>query len=174
MVLISDYFKFNNNNLIIKLKEYINKNPCCSNISVKNNVCNHPKYQSDPLIFNVKDIDIDIIKNNYFNFLFKTFNKKSLDIVDNKCWVYLTLKNEKTKSIWHNHIIENNCINVSGLIYLTETKIGTEFKTKFLNFEIIPHINRWYIWDSSIIHRPKDMISGEDRIVIATSTILKK
>jgi len=169
MIEINDYFNFNNNDLIIKLKEYIKKNPCCEQFPK----CDHPAYQSDSSVFNIKDINIDIIKNNYFNFLLKILNKKSLDVVENKVWAYLTLKNNETKPIWHHHFAKNNYINVSGLIYLTETKIGTEFKTQFLNFETIPYINRWYVWHSSIVHRPKDMISDVDRIVIATSTVLK-
>jgi len=168
-VIVNDYFKFDNNKLFKTLKKYIKTNPCCGQFPK----CDHPKYQSDPNLFNIKNNDIDIIKNNYFNCLLKILNKNKLDIIENKAWAYLTLKNENTQSIWHKHITANNNINISGLLYITETNIGTEFKTEFLNIEIIPHINRWFLWDSSIIHRPKDMISEKDRIVIATSTILK-
>jgi hypothetical protein len=170
MILISDYIKFNNKNLFKILKKYIKTNPCC----IKFSNCNHPVYQSDPNLFNIKETNIEIIKNSYFNFLLNNLNKNTLDVVEHKAWAYLTLKNETTKPKWHTHIKINNNINVSGLLYITETNIGTEFKTEFLNFEIIPHINRWFFWDSSILHRPKDMLSKEDRMVIATSTILKK
>jgi hypothetical protein len=169
-MVISDYIEFNNKNLFLLLKEYIKVNPCCS---VFPN-CDHPRYQSGPNVFNIIDKNIDIIKNRYFESLLKIFNKKSLDVIQNKAWVYLTLKNEKTKSIWHSHEEEENTLNISGLLYVTETSIGTEFKTKFIKYETIPHVNRWYLWESSITHRPKDMVSNEDRLVIATSTVLKK
>ena len=169
-MIISNYFKLNNKNLSIILQQYIKTNPCC----IKFPNCNHPVYQSDSNLFNIKETDIEIIKNNYFNCLLNNLNKKISDIIEHKAWVYLTLKNQNTKSEWHNHMQTNNKnINVSGLFYITETNIGTEFKTEFLNFETIPHINRWFLWDSSIMHRPKNMITEEDRIVIATATILK-
>lgn len=168
-MIISEYFKLNNKKLIKKLKKYTKDNPCCD----KFNKCTHPKYQSNPMVFNMKDIDIDKIKEMYFDVLFKTFNKVFTDIIENKCWVYLTYKNKNTESIWHNHESSKNTKNISGLLYLTPTKIGTEFKTEFLNFEIVPHINRWFLWESSIIHRPKKANTNEDRLVLATSTILK-
>jgi hypothetical protein len=174
-MIINDYFEFDNNKLYKTLKNYIKKNPCCEQFPK----CVHPIYQSDLNLFKIEDNDINIIKNNYFTCLLKMLNKNELNIIQNKVWAYLTLKNENTQSIWHRHlniddINNNNNINISGLLYISETKIGTEFKTEFLNFEIIPHTNRWFLWDSSILHRPKNMISEEDRIVIATSTILKK
>ena len=170
MIQVNDYFNFNNNNLIIKLKKYIKTNPCC----IKFPNCIHPVYQSDSNLFNIKDININIIKNNYFNCLLNNLNKNTLDIIQHKAWAYLTFKNENTKPEWHNHMeTNNNNINVSGLLYITETNIGTEFKTRFLNFETVPYINRWYMWNSNIVHRPKNMISDKDRIIIATSTILK-
>jgi hypothetical protein len=168
-MIISNYFKLNNKNLSIILQQYIKTNPCC----IKFPNCNHPVYQSDSNLFNIIETDIEIIKNNYFNCLLNNLNKKISDIIEHKAWAYLTLKNQNTKAVWHNHMETNNNINVSGLLYITETNIGTEFKTEFLNFETIPHINRWFLWDSSIIHRPKNMITEEDRIVIATATILK-
>jgi hypothetical protein len=169
-MIVNDYFEFNNKNLFLLLKEYIKENPCCKKFPN----CEHPIYQSDPNLFNVEHKDINTIKNNYFNCLLKILNKNSLDIIENKAWAYLTLKNESTMPKWHNHMETNDTINISGLLYVTETNIGTEFKTQFIKFEIIPHINRWFLWDSSILHRPKNMISNEDRIVIATSTVLKK
>lgn len=170
-MIISNYFQLNNKNLSIILQKYIKTNPCC----IKFPNCDHPVYQSDSNLFNIKKTDIETIKNNYFNCLLNNLNKNTLDIIENKAWAYLTFKNQNTKPVWHNHMeTNNNNINISGLLYITETNIGTEFKTEFLNFEIIPHINRWFLWDSSILHRPKNMLSTENRIVIATSTILKK
>lgn len=169
-MIINDYFEFDNNELFKTLKKYIKTNPCCEQFPK----CGHPAYQSDSNLFNIENNDIEVIKNNYFNCLLKILNKNKLDVIQNKVWAYLTLKNQNTQSKWHNHIeINNNDINISGLLYITETNVGTEFKTEFLSIEIIPHINRWFLWDSSIIHKPKDMVSKEDRIVIATSTILK-
>ena len=171
MIFTSDYIKFNNENLSIVLQKYYKTNPCC----IKFPDCKHPVYQSDPNLFNIKETNIEIIKDNYFNYLGKILNKNKLEVIEHKAWVYLTLKNESTKPEWHTHMEKNNDnINVSGLLYITETNIGTEFKSEFLNFEIIPHTNRWFLWDSAILHRPKDMVPKDTRIVIATSTILRK
>lgn len=171
MIVVNNYFKLKNENLTFTLKNYLKKNPCCKNFPS----CKHPVYQSDSNLFNINEENIDTIKNNYFSCLLKILNKNELNIIENKSWVYLTPKNKNTEPLWHNHVgVINNHNCISGLLYVTETNIGTEFKTEFLNFEIIPHTNRWFLWDSSIIHRPKNMISEEDRIVIATATILKK
>lgn len=170
MIVVNDYFKFDNKILTDMLIKYLKTNPCCNNFPS----CTHPVYQSDSNLFDVFEENIDTIKNNYFSCLLKIFNKNELNIIENKAWVYLTLKKKNTKPLWHNHMkANNNHVNISGLLYVTETNIGTQFKTDFFNFEIIPHTNRWFLWDSSIIHRPKNMISNQDRIVIATSTILK-
>lgn len=155
MIVINDYFEFNNKDLFLILKKYIKENPCCKEFPN----CKHPAYQSDSNLFNINNKDMNVIKDNYFNSLLKSLNKNLLNIINNKAWAYLTLKNENTQSEWHNHVIENNNhINISGLLYITKTNIGTEFKTKFLNFEIIPYTNRWFLWDSVIIHRPKNML----------------
>jgi hypothetical protein len=165
-MIVSDYFKINNK-IILKLKKYIKKNPCCNTT-----FCNHPKYQSDTNVFNIKDKEIDNIKNNYFNFIFKTYNKKISDIIENKCWAFITYKNKKINSSWHTHKVEKDTINISGILYLTNTNLGTIFKTKFINFEINPHINRWFIWDSSILHTPKEGFVKKDRLILAVTTVL--
>ena len=174
-MIISDYFHFNNENLIVKLKEYIKTNPCCNKFLN----CEHPKYQSDPNLFDLKNSDVEFIKNNYLNFLLKILNKKSLEFIENIAWVYLMEKNKEIKECWHSHMNpeytdKNRFIFISGILYITETNIGTKFKTKFLDFEIKPHTNRWFLWESDILHTPKNMISNDDRIIIATSTIIKK
>jgi hypothetical protein len=175
MILISDYIKFDNENLILKLKEYIKNNPCCK---IYPN-CTHPEYQSDGNIFLMDDKNINIVKENYFYFLEKILNKKLLNIISNDCWVYINNKDQKLNNIWHDHlndkIADKDNIYISGLMYLTDTKFGTEFKSKYLKAQTIPYINRWYVWDSSISHIPiGGDISTEDRVVIATMTVIKK
>jgi len=175
MILVSDYIKFDNENLILKLREYIKNNPCCE---IYPN-CTHPDYQSDGNIFLINDENINIVKENYLSFIKKILNKQFLNIISNNCWVYINNKDQKLNNNWHNHlnneIADKDNIYIAGLMYLTDTKFGTKFKTKYLKAQTIPHINRWYMWDSSISHIPiGGDISTEDRMVIATMTIIKK
>ena len=175
MILVSDYIKFNNENLILKLNEYTKNNPCCK---IYPN-CTHPEYQSDSNIFLIKDENIDIVKENYFYYLKKILNKSTLNIISNDCWVYVNNKDQKINSNWHDHLnsekTKENNIYIAGLMYLTNTKFGTEFKTKYWKAQTIPYVNRWYVWDSSISHIPMGGdISTENRMVIATMTIIEK
>ena len=170
MILVSDYFKLNNEKLITYLKDYTTTNPCCDIFPN----CLHPEYQSCRNLFNLENEDIKIIKKNYFDFLKNSLKKESLNIINSQCWVYLNYKGQKPNGAWHVHAEQENKINLSGMLYLTDTYFGTEFKTKFLKIETIPYINRWYLWESCIQHRPIDAISDRDRLVIATTTIIEK
>jgi len=168
MILVSDYININNEELILKLKDYIKTNKCCTNFPN----CFHPEYQTDNNIFNLKDPNIEIIKEVYFNFIINNLKNKSLKVIHHDCWAYINYKGQKPNNGWHDHHHEKGKINITGLMYLTETYFGTEFKTKFLKIETIPYINRWYLWDSEIFHKPIDNIATEDRVVLATNTIL--
>jgi hypothetical protein len=174
MILVFDNFKIDNKELCTTIKEYINRNHCCDKFPN----CTHPKYQSDSFVSRINDKNIKIIFDDYFNNIKKLLDKNFLNVLEHKAWAYLYPKNQENGLHWHTHLNENKhkveVVNLSGLLYITPTTIGTYFKTKFINFEIVPDINRWFLWDSSILHSPKNVLCNEDRIVIATSTVLKK
>ena len=54
-----------------------------------------------------------------------------------------------------------------------KTKSGTEFNTKYFKGEFIPKQNHWYLWESSLEHRPKKFYTKKPRMAIATYTIIK-
>jgi len=167
---IAPYQNLNNEKLSKILLKYLKNNKCCINYPN----CSHPKHQSNPFLFNLKNKEINILKNNYFNFLKLNFG--NFKIIENKSWIFLTNKNETISSVWHNHQ-DNRFLNfkqISGICYITSTSIGTLFKNEYFKIEIIPHLNHWYIFNSNLNHSPKNEINLEQRIVIATSTIIKQ
>ena len=50
-------------------------------------------------------------------------------------------------------------------MYLDSNDIGTEFENGHI---IKPEVNKWYIWDSRLNHKPIDNKSTKTRIVIST------
>jgi hypothetical protein len=166
-MIVSNYIEFNNERLILFLKKFIKDNPCCKLFPN----CNHPEFQSSQNLFNIDQEDLNIIKKEYYNFLSTLFNIQNLNIIQNECWTYINYINQKPNTDWHDHSNNKSKRNFSGLLYLTNTHYGTEFKTKFYKLETIPYINRWYLWESSIQHKPIDNICTEERIVLATATI---
>ena len=162
--------KINNKKLYDFLLNYIEKNHCC-NIYPN---CTHPKFQSDPNVFeNENNLELIKLKKEYFNFLKNMFGK--INIIENKCWIFLTKKNEKINSIWHNHYNNNlkDLNQISGLYYVTNTKHGTLFKINKEIIEMKPKRNKWYLWESKIMHAPKNSINDVSRMVLATSTCFK-
>ena len=145
----------NTSKFINDIVKYANKNPCCK---IYPN-CTHPPLQSDAL-------------------LYKKFTKlkKSLDLLipnisQIQLWALVTLPTMKISSQWHSH--ENKEINkkqLSALCYLTKTNVGTEFKN---GKSIKPQINTWYIWDSSLVHRPEDKPVNNLRITLGSNIYLK-
>jgi hypothetical protein len=154
------------NKILIK---YLKENKCCNQYPK----CLHPKEQSDSGVFNIDNKILKELEKNYYEAIKNIIN--NFTIINTKAWIFYVSKNKKIPGVWHQHFDNNykNYTQISGLCYLTNTNIGTEFKSELFNIEIIPKISYWYLWDSSLEHRPKEDISLEDRIVIATSTILK-
>jgi len=164
----------NNNKIIPILDNYIKKYPCCK--KYKN--CEHPKMQSDANLFKFKKFNP--VKNSYFenlkNYVCEIYKEKNYKVISSLSWGFLVLKNNMIKSYWHNHLITNNKnnIEISGLIYLNETNLGTFFKNDMYEIYIKPRINNWYFWPSNIEHSPREGIVNQDRYIIATSTVLSK
>jgi hypothetical protein len=91
--------------------------------------CTHPKYQSDSFVANINNKNIKIIFDDYFNNIKKVLNKNFLNVLEHKAWAYLYPKNQENALNWHTHLNENKyeveVVNVSGLLYITSTNIGT-------------------------------------------------
>ena len=61
---------------------------------------------------------------------------------------------------------DNKCDRqISGLLYLDKTDIGTEFD----EYVISPTMYKWYLWDSNLRHRVIPKVSKNKRYTIATS-----
>jgi len=168
-MIMGNYIDLNNKTLNNVLKKYVFSNPCC----MSSPKCVHPKLQSNSNVFNLKNKELNNIKDNYFNLIKYFFNKEKKEMYKTKAWIFLTKKNSDIKQAWHNHIINNNEKGVSGLMYLTDTSYGTLFKEDFYELKIIPKKNTWFLWDSNIFHTPEKGKESKDRLVLATSTIFK-
>tara|TARA_R100000900_G_scaffold650_1_gene1631 strand:+ start:3123 stop:3632 length:510 start_codon:yes stop_codon:yes gene_type:complete len=154
--------------LVDYLKEYTNKNVCCS----KYPNCTHPKKQSDAYVFDDDNKTVQYLKEQYHKILKDLFGPRKIKL--SKAWILHVNKKEKTPAIWHKHS-ENqykNNIQVSGICYLTPTTIGTEFDSTFFTMQIKPMGYTWYLWDSNNLHRPMEGLQKTDRLILATQTVL--
>ena len=61
-------------------------------------------------------------------------------------------------------------LQLSALMYITPTKLGTDFT----DFKINPEINKWYLWHSGLFHSPPNGTTPKDRIVLALSSVVNK
>lgn len=170
MIQIYSFKPYNDNSLIKYLQNYVGNNPCCLNYPS----CDHPLYQSDANVFNAENPTVEYIKNQYFKFLDNTIGPHT--IKDSKAWVLNIEKNTNTLGFWHQHFEEKykDSIQISGICYISPTKIGTEFDLDHCTLQIKPMSYTWYIWNSSHLHRPMGGIQNTDRIIIATQTALNK
>ncbi len=151
--------------LLEDVKDYIKNNKCCS---IYPN-CSHPKTQSDINLLN--DERFKELKEEIISKLLQTFkNEKSMNI-NLMCWAYWQEKgNGIQEHKWHDHLMENKENQVSFIIYLTSTNLGTLFldenKDKYL---LVPDLGKMYVWDSKYLHSPDVGKINEDRIIIAGS-----
>jgi hypothetical protein len=163
------FLKLNNKHLIKVFKKYVDENKCC----LKYPKCPHPKEQSAGDALDINDKEVNKLKNYYFkslNILFGNFN-----IVKHSSWILYVEKENNTPAVWHDHYQKeyNKNKQISGICYLTDTKFGTEFNTKYFKGEFIPKQHHWYLWESSLEHRPKKFYTKEPRMIVATYTIIK-
>ena len=142
------------------LIKYTKENKCCNK-----NKCKHPKIQSDAKINQAFTVIDDSIKNLFNSYLgtnkFK-FTKKNV-------WSYYAPKGSQLQSIVHNHAFKKEKgLQLSALMYVTPTKLGTDFT----DFKIKPEINKWYLWHSGLFHHPEEGVTPKDRIVLALSSVI--
>jgi|TARA_R100000030_G_scaffold85448_1_gene68689 hypothetical protein len=164
-------FKPYNDDLIVEyLQDYVKKNPCC----FKYPNCTHPPHQSDPNVFNTDNPTLQYIKKHYFKFLNDVIGPYIVE--ESKAWVLNVEKNTNTLGVWHKHFEEKHKdnIQISGICYISSTKIGTEFDLNHCTLQIKPMSCTWYIWDSKDLHRPMEGIQNTDRVILATQTALNK
>ena len=168
MISLSYYKPCEDKNLVKFLKTYLNKNPCCTE-----SMCRHPKKQSNSFLFNSKRKSIKYLKEQFYNKI--NDNLKKYQIVEEKFWVLSVEKNKPTPAVWHHHYQEKykGLMQISGITYITETQLGTEFDTDLYNITIKPKPNCWFFWDSSLLHRPMIGIQDTDRYVIAAQVVIK-
>lgn len=161
--------KLNNEYLVKLYKQYLNENKCC----LKHPKCHHPKEQSAGDALEIIDSEVAKLKDYYLSSLKTLFG--NFEIVEQSAWILYTEKENSVPSLWHDHYVKRwkRYKQVSGICYLTRTKSGTEFNTKYFKGEFIPKQNHWYFWESSLEHRPKKFYTKKPRMIIATYMIIK-
>lgn len=149
------------NYLIKYIDNYILNNRCCNNYPN----CIHPKEQTDPNLLYVNDKFIDIVRNDMFD-KFKMFVKEDkLNITYLKCWA---IKNTgSNKHYWHDHNLRNSDKDVSFIMYLSDTTLGTEFETNHYTMITKPKKFTWIFFNSDILHSPQIGKENNMRYVIA-------
>jgi len=152
--------KVNNLKFQQDLIKYTKKTKCCDD-----EVCTHPKIQSDLNIdkaFTVIDDSISNLFKTYLETDEYTFTKKNV-------WAYYAPKNTQLQNVVHNHMFKKEKgLQLSALMYITPTKLGTDFT----DFIIEPEINKWYLWHSGLFHSPPNGTTPKDRIVLALSSVV--
>ena len=149
-------------NYIIKyIDNYILHNKCCHNYPN----CTHPKEQTDANLLHVDDEFINVLRNDMFD-KFKMFvQDDKLDITYLKCWA---LKNKGiNQPSWHQHSLKNTDKEVSFIMYLSDTNLGTEFKTNNYTMITKPKKFTWVFFNSDISHQPQIGNENTMRYIIA-------
>jgi len=152
--------KVNNKKFQQDLINYTKETKCCDE-----EVCTHPKIQSDLKIDQAFTVINDSIQN-----LFKTYlGTDKFEFTKKNVWGYYASKDSQLQSVVHNHIFKKEKgLQLSAVMYITPTKLGTSFA----NFKIEPEINKWYLWHSGLYHHPEDGVTPKDRIVLALSSVI--
>jgi len=154
--------KVNNKKFQQDLIKYTKETKCCDE-----EVCTHPKIQSDLKIDQAFTVIDDSIQN-----LFKTYlGTNKFEFTKKNVWGYYASKDSELASVVHNHMYKKEKgLQLSAVMYITPTKLGTSFE----NFKIEPEINKWYLWHSGLFHHPENGITPKDRIVLALATVINK
>ena len=154
--------KTNNKQFQQDLIKYTKETKCCDN-----EVCEHPKIQSDLKIDQAFTVIDDSINN-----LFKTYlGTDNFEFTKKNVWGYYASKGTQLQNVVHNHMFKKEKgLQLSALMYITPTKLGTDFT----DFKINPEINKWYLWHSGLFHSPPNGTTPKDRIVLALSSVVNK
>jgi hypothetical protein len=151
------------------INKYFETNKCCE----EHPKCEHPKSQTDNMLFNNEEVGV--FRNSFYKAL-KSFLKKDYQLVYEKAWSYFAT--ELNDFTWHDHV-NNRGTNIekieeySGIIYLNHSNRGTLFEDDNFFWSIKPKINHWYIWPSHLQHTPQLGKTENMRYVIATAVGVK-
>ena len=147
-----------------KAIEYLKKYPCCDK-----NDCEHPTYQSNAFLW--KDKNFQPLTEKIILILFDIYERKFNCAI--KMWVYFQKKNSIFKEYkWHSHQRDFKNKEISFIVYLSDTDIGTVFKDKDDFFTLKPEKNCLYLWDSRYEHSPQLGKHSKNRIVIAGDCLI--
>ena len=147
-------FSMNNTSVFKEqIVDYQKKNPCCEYYPT----CTHPKHQSDSYLHK----SFNIFEDSLYNSLLT----KNIKATITHLWAFVTYKNQVINSMWHNHYRDNGKEQLTALMYITDNNIGTMFEN---NYVTKPELNKWYLWDSKLNHKPLETETKETRIVIST------
>ena len=164
----------NNKKLIKDIINYQKKFPCCSDFPT----CIHPIFQTDPQLHrHFPEFESSYFKNlkKYLKDTNSSMNDVKYTVLDFKMWAFISKANDKPHQAWHHHSqLKDNTLEISSLLHLTDTKIGTMFDVKYLKIYLKPQLNTWFFWPSDLWHCPEiTPINKKTRIVVATAIVLK-
>jgi len=147
-----------------KAIEYLKKYPCCD----KKN-CTHPLFQSDSELW--KDKDFYLIAEKIASIIFNHYQKKiHLKI---RMWAYYQKKDSILDSYeWHNHYRGESKEELSFIIYLSDTELGTLFKVNQNIITLKPKKNILYAWNSKYEHTPELGKHLQNRVILAGDCLI--
>ena len=157
--------------LVSELKQYQKEHRCCAFLVD----CDHPPLQSDSNVhrfFPVLRESFFISFKKYLNDLHKNnknISLKNFRFSQLRMWTYITKNKKKPASAWHVHDG-----HISGLLYLTPTKVRTIFNLPECRIYTMPAVNRWFFWPNFLPHKPEvEKETKADRVVIGTSIFIE-
>lgn len=103
-----------------------------------------------------------------FNHYKKKFN---LNI---RMWAYYQKKDSILNSYeWHNHYRGESKEELSFIIYLSDTELGTLFKVKQNIITLKPKKNILYTWNSKYEHTPELGKHPQNRVILAGDCLIQ-
>ena len=155
---------------IEQVEKDLKQNPCCDRFPK----CGHPKTQTFQFLLDQNNFYYSKIKTSFLTALDRYVGRR-IEFSYFTSWAYKTESGKSTDTTWHIHNAENvnTSEHISGLFYLTDTVIGTEFENDDCKLILKPKKFKWYIWNSGLPHRPIEGVVNQNRYTIATSVGIK-
>ena len=169
MMFLKNYDEITENVMVESINvinKYFQTNKCCE----LHPSCSHPKEQTDINLFNNNNKSIQILKNTFYDSV-KLYLKKDFELIYEKAWGYFT----KTMNYaeWHNHVNDDNLVEIPGIDYLSKTNRGTMYESENFIWSTKPKLKTWYLWPSNIQHTPQLGETESVRHIIATAIGVK-
>ena len=152
-----------------KVDQVLETDPCCNDFPN----CLHPKVQTSNQLFNKNIKVFDDLKESLIDACKKYFERE-VDVGYVVAWAYRNDKGrEMRESQWHHHKNEDidvsNMTELSAIMYMTDTDLGTEIDTEHFRLRIKPKLFHWFLWPANLLHRPEPGITNHTRFVIAST-----